>query len=455
MEQIYNAKRCPDDNKLAFIEYLLTGEASHWWASMKMILADTQSPITWEVFRSKFYEEYFPDSFRFAKEVEFLQLVQGGMSVSEYTYKFKHLVRFNTTATSEEWQCRKFKNDLRSELKLLISSLCIKSFPAMVDRAKVLEKNVAEVEQQKKQQVARGPILSRNNANLRRTPYVRPAQSVNPSVSKAVVAVGQYGQQGKVTYFQCGGPHYRSSCPQLIGGKFCTRCRRNGHLENECNMGERAVMRSLNAGRNQPRGGGRAEAVGRVYAITGAEAASSGNLIISECLLYGRSCCVLYDLGATHSFISTACIGKLGLVEREMQFDLAVSTPAAGEVKTSTVCIRCPIEVEGRKFKVNLICLPLQSLEVILGMDWLTANRIFIDCGEKKLVFPGEEEEELEQMAPRPPPLPQLTDRDVSDNTRLLESVIERLQQQNATLMQQNANALQSLEAVRANSEAT
>ncbi|KOM28784.1 hypothetical protein LR48_Vigan585s000100 [Vigna angularis] len=147
MERIFNAKRCPDENRLAFTEYLLTGEASHWWASVKAILTDAHSPINWEVFRSKFYEEYFPDSVRFAKEVEFLQLVQGGMSVSEYTNKFKHLVRFNTMATSEEWQCRKFENGLRSDLKVLISSLCIQTFPAMVERAKVLEKNMAEAEQ--------------------------------------------------------------------------------------------------------------------------------------------------------------------------------------------------------------------------------------------------------------------------------------------------------------------
>ncbi|XP_017428796.1 uncharacterized protein LOC108336860 [Vigna angularis] len=151
MERIYNAKRCPDDNRLAFTEYLLTRDASHWWTSMKAILTDTQSPITWAVFRSKFYEEYFPDNVRYAKEVEFLQLVQGAKSVSEYTNTFKHLLRFNTMATSEEWQCRKFENGLRSDLKVLISSLCIRSFPAMVERAKVLEKNMAEVEQQKKQ----------------------------------------------------------------------------------------------------------------------------------------------------------------------------------------------------------------------------------------------------------------------------------------------------------------
>ncbi|XP_047168324.1 uncharacterized protein LOC124837084 [Vigna umbellata] len=78
-----------------------------------------------------------------------------------------------------------------------------------------------------------------------------------------------------------------------------------------------------------------------------------------------------------------------------MQFDLVVSTPAAGEIRTFTVCIRCPIVVEGRIYKVNLICLPLKELEVILGMDLLATNRILIDCGKKELIFPDEEEEEL------------------------------------------------------------
>ncbi|XP_047155188.1 uncharacterized protein LOC124826406 [Vigna umbellata] len=239
MERIFNAKRCPDENRLAFTEYLLTGEASHWWASMRAILTDAQNPITWEVFRSKFYEEYFPDSVRFAKEVEFLQLVQGGMSVSEYTNKFKHLVRFNTMATSEEWQCRKFENGLRSDLNVLISSLCIRMFPAMVESAKVLEKNMAEAERHKKQQTVRGPIVSRGNVNQRGSPYGRPNQSTNSSGSQALVPAGQSGQQGNVTCFKCGGPHYRSFCPQLVGRKHCNRCGRNGHLENECNMGGR------------------------------------------------------------------------------------------------------------------------------------------------------------------------------------------------------------------------
>ncbi|XP_047172670.1 uncharacterized protein LOC124840628, partial [Vigna umbellata] len=219
-------------------------------------------------------------------------------------------------ATSEEWQCRKFENGLRSDLKVLISSLCIRSFPAMV-----LEKNMAEAERQKRsQQVSRGPMVSRGGAVQRRPPYARPNQSSQTSGSQAVVPVGQSGQGG-VVCFRCGGPHYRSSCPLLVGVKYCNRCGRNGHSDHECNMSGRAVMRPPNAGRNQARGG-RAQASGRVYAITSTEAASSGNLVIGKCMLYGRSCCALFDSGATHSFISKACVEKLGLEVSEMQFDL-------------------------------------------------------------------------------------------------------------------------------------
>ena len=33
--------------------------------------------------------------------------------------------------------------------------------------------------------------------------------------------------------------------------------------------------------------------------------------------------------------------------------------------------------------------LDICCLEVILGMDWLSTNHILIDCGRKKLIFPG------------------------------------------------------------------
>ena len=43
---------------------------------------------------------------------------------------------------------------------------------------------------------------------------------------------------------------------------------------------------------------------------------------------------------------------------------------------------------------MNLICLPLEGLDVILGMDWLSTNHILIDCNEKRVVFPSLEDED-------------------------------------------------------------
>jgi len=137
------------------------------------------------------------------------------------------------------------------------------------------------------------------------------------------------------------------------------------------------------------------QASSRVYAMTGSEAASSGNLVIGCCVISSKSCCVLFDSGATHSFVLESCVRELGLPVCELPFDLVVSTPTSGLVRTSSVCARCPVEVEGRVYKVNLICLPLQGLDMILGMDWLSANHVLIDCREKKLLFSNSEEPEL------------------------------------------------------------
>ena len=43
---------------------------------------------------------------------------------------------------------------------------------------------------------------------------------------------------------------------------------------------------------------------------------------------------------------------------------------------------------DGRSFVANLICLPLSSLDLILGMDWLSANHAMINCSEKSIVLP-------------------------------------------------------------------
>ena len=336
--------------------------------------------------------EYFPDSVRYAKEVEFLQLTQGDKSVAEYAERFKHLGRFYTMPLDEEWCCRKFENGLRGDIRLMVAPLSIKDFAALVERARVMEQMKAEIEAQQvqQQQKASGSSGSRSRVEERKKPYSRP----QPQVTR-----GFTSQQSWVPRcYQCNGPHLRSACPQLASTRRCHSCGKTGHLIKDCPSSRGTTVRppaQTSVQTRQGSGGNRPQAAGRVYAVTGAEATNSGNLVVGCCLIARKPRCVLFDSGATHSFVSKSCVLELGLSVSELPFDLVVSTPASRLVRTSSMCARCPVEVEGCMFKVNLICLPLQSLDVILGMDWLSANRILIDCREKKLLFSDIVEPEL------------------------------------------------------------
>ena len=119
--------------------------------------------------------------------------------------------------------------------------------------------------------------------------------------------------------------------------------------------------------------------------MTGAEAAGSGNLVMGYCVISGMRCCVLYDSGATHSFVSESCVRELGLPVCELQFDLVVSTPASGLVRTSSVCFEICFSLSksvlSKSIATNFILLMLfLHKKIILNIDLKTfISLILID----------------------------------------------------------------------------
>jgi len=97
---------------------------------------------------------------------------------------------------------------------------------------------------------------------------------------------------------------------------MCNNCGKEGHLGRDCPTLARTATRTpvlAPTQNHQRRGGNRPQASGRVYAMTGAKATGSGNLVIGHCMIAEEAYCVLYDSGATHSFVLDACVKKLSL----------------------------------------------------------------------------------------------------------------------------------------------
>nr|XP_025621833.1 uncharacterized protein LOC112714425 [Arachis hypogaea] len=99
----------------------------------------------------------------------------------------------------------------------------------------------------------------------------------------------------------------------------------------------------------------------------------------------------LYDTGASHSFISFAKVEGLGLKMSEIPFDMHVHTPHQ-TVMTRSGCRQIGFKLEGRDFVHDLIYLPMVGLEMILGFDWLSKNRVFLDFFERTIRFMPEGE---------------------------------------------------------------
>ncbi|XP_020231418.1 uncharacterized protein LOC109811975 [Cajanus cajan] len=102
--------------------------------------------------------------------------------------------------------------------------------------------------------------------------------------------------------------------------------------------------------RDAPRGD-KPTTVRRVFALTRAKASISSDLVKGKGKATGKDVVVLFDSGASHSFISYACAEMLGLSVCDLGLRLLVSTPTSASVVVSEMCVGCPLEMGERKYK--------------------------------------------------------------------------------------------------------
>nr|KYP44209.1 hypothetical protein KK1_034321 [Cajanus cajan] len=172
MEKIFIILGSSEERKLAYAVYILGGEAEYWWRGTRQMLESRGVLVDWDCFRRVFLEKYFPESVRYAKETEFMRLHQGSLSVSKYAMRFEHLARFYSQAISEAWRCRKFAEGLRHELKRVIVPMSIVEFPALVEKAKTVERLEGGGSNGKAARVQEGSSGSRREGQ-QRGPYDR------------------------------------------------------------------------------------------------------------------------------------------------------------------------------------------------------------------------------------------------------------------------------------------
>ncbi|GKV53533.1 hypothetical protein SLEP1_g60053, partial [Rubroshorea leprosula] len=109
---------------------------------------------------------------------------------------------------------------------------------------------------------------------------------------------------------------------------------------------------------------------------------------------------VLFDSGASHSFIARSYVLKRALPVDTSDCELHVDTPLGGVMTVD-------IYIDGRQLSASLFVLDISDFDIILGMDWLSKHFASIDCHRKWVIFniPGEPEFSFQGSGSFAPPV--------------------------------------------------
>jgi Retroviral aspartyl protease/RNase H-like domain found in reverse transcriptase/Reverse transcriptase (RNA-dependent DNA polymerase)/Integrase zinc binding domain/Retrotransposon gag protein/Zinc knuckle len=429
IEKIFRLIKCPDNEKVTLASFMLKGEAGFWWESMEENYSGRD--MDWPAFKDVFYEQYFPDSIRNQKEIEFMELVQANMTVAQYDAKFTELSRFATHLVNDESRkARLFERGLRDEIRSDVIALKLPLKSQVLDRALIIERNRYLVKgkaavvpkTQGNGNNNRGSFQSnqnqfggnrgqqqhqpnrsfggfnqnqrqagfRNNNNNNFNNFNNNNRGNLQGVKRKAIEYGRpmgpvavprigYWNEDTRTCYKCGAKgHVSRDCG--APNPKCTKCNKMGHLNRFCTTNPRPQAAAVNqVAVVNPRPPAR----GRAFVVTAQQAQANNDVITGALLIDNCEAQTLLDTGSTHSFISPACARRLNVKPDKLDTTLIVETPLGGEVTTSIVYKGCKVHVGDRTLLADLILLDMHDFDVILGMDWLSVWHAEIDCHEK------------------------------------------------------------------------
>ena len=147
---------------------------------------------------------------------------------------------------------------------------------------------------------------------------------------------------------------------------------------------------------------------GRVYAIT-PQIEPVDQLVIQGMFLLSRLWAkILFDYGASHSFVAASSMDVSGLEVETLEELFHVSYPLGTRVRIDQICRDYELEILGILLTMDLQVMDISYFDVILRIDWLMAHRVIIDCDSRRIsahtqdgirvTFQGEKHDALPQI---------------------------------------------------------